>query len=50
MTVTAELREVDGRRLAFDFEAVDDQGAVVGDGRVERAVVARESFLSRLSR
>lgn len=50
VTVTAELREVDGRRLAFDFEAVDDQGAVVGDGRVERAVVEREGFLSRLSR
>ncbi|MGI5206445.1 thioesterase family protein [Spirillospora sp. CA-108201] len=49
VTVAAELREVDGTRLAFAFEAVDDRGAVVGRGRIERAVVERESFLSRLS-
>ncbi len=50
VTVTAELREVDGTRLAFAFEAVDEQGAVVGEGRIERVVVERERFLSRLSR
>ncbi|SNS34244.1 thioesterase family protein [Actinomadura mexicana] len=50
VTVTAELRDVDGTRLAFAFEAVDEQGRVVGDGRIERAVVGREGFLSRLSR
>ncbi|MES9539102.1 thioesterase [Actinomadura sp. NPDC000600] len=50
VTVTAELRDADGTRLAFAFEAVDGRGAVVGEGRVERVVVDRESFLSRLSR
>jgi predicted thioesterase len=50
VTVTAELQDVDGARLVFGFEAVDDLGAVVGDGRIERAVVGRERFLSRFSR
>ncbi|MEU4824002.1 hypothetical protein ACLQ2P_32450 [Actinomadura citrea] len=50
MTVTAEFQGVDGARLVFAFEALDDLGAVVGDGRIERAVVGRERFLSRFSR
>ena len=50
VTVTAEFQDVDGARLVFAFEALDDLGAVVGDGRIERAVVGRERFLSRFSR
>lgn len=50
VTVTAELREVDGTRLAFEFEAADERGTVVGRGRIERVVVDRERFLARLAR
>ncbi|MEV4391764.1 thioesterase family protein [Nonomuraea sp. NPDC049607] len=48
--LTAELTEVDGRRLVFTFEARDLQGTVVGRGTVERAVVDRARFLARVSR
>ncbi|MFI9592041.1 thioesterase family protein [Nonomuraea sp. NPDC052265] len=48
--LTAELTEVDGRRLVFAFEARDPQGAVVGRGTVERVVVDRARFLARASR
>lgn len=50
VTVTAELREVDGTRLVFEFEAADERGTVVGRGRIERVVVDRERFLARLAR
>jgi fluoroacetyl-CoA thioesterase len=46
--VTAELTEVDGRRLVFAVAASDTAGAVLGSGTVERVVVDREKFLSRL--
>ena len=48
VTVTAELTEVDGRRLVFRVSATDARGTVIGSGRIERAVVDRETFLSRL--
>lgn len=52
VAVTARLAEVDGRRLVFDVEAReetgDGPGALVGTGRIERAVVDRARFLSRL--
>ncbi|MBO2451399.1 thioesterase [Actinomadura barringtoniae] len=48
VTIVAELVEVDGRRLAFAVSATDARGTVVGEGRVERVVVDRERFLSRL--
>ncbi|MEU5862141.1 MULTISPECIES: thioesterase family protein [unclassified Nonomuraea] len=48
--LTAELTEVDGRRLVFTFEARDLQGTVVGRGTVERVVVDRARFLARVSR
>ncbi|SEM85009.1 thioesterase family protein [Nonomuraea pusilla] len=47
--VSAELTEVDGRRLVFTFEA-RDRNAVVGRGTVERVVVDRERFLARATR
>lgn len=43
----AELTEVDGRRLVFTVEARQDD-TLVGTGRVERVVVDRQRFLSRL--
>jgi fluoroacetyl-CoA thioesterase len=57
LVVEAELIEVDGRRLVFDFivrESVHrpgapggDEGVVVGAGTVERVVVDRQAFLAR---
>ncbi len=59
VVVEAELTEVSGRRLVFSFIARDtalasagpgDDGehAVIGAGTVERVVVDRDAFLSRL--
>ncbi|TDC50764.1 thioesterase [Actinomadura sp. KC345] len=50
VAVAAELVEVDGARLVFDFTAADARGVVVGSGRVERVVVDRGRFLARLPR
>ncbi|MEZ0074478.1 thioesterase family protein [Planotetraspora sp. GP83] len=46
--ITAELTEVDGRRLVFSIRAVDKTGVLVCTGRIERIVVDRERFLARL--
>jgi predicted thioesterase len=51
VVVEAELTEVDGRRLVFDFIAragdVEDD-VVVGAGTVERVVLDRARFLARI--
>ena len=51
VVVEAELTQVDGRRLVFDFIArvgdVDDD-VVVGAGTVERVVLDRARFLARV--
>ncbi|OUC99499.1 thioesterase [Streptosporangium minutum] len=47
--IAAELTEVDGRRLVFAFTA-RDRNTTVATGTVERVVVDRERFLSRLTR
>ncbi|MEU0521298.1 hotdog domain-containing protein [Streptosporangium sp. NPDC006007] len=46
--LTAELTEVDGRRLVFAFTA-RDRHTVVATGTVERVVVDRERFLAKLT-
>ncbi|MGK5551919.1 thioesterase family protein [Actinomadura kijaniata] len=48
LTVTAEVVEVDGRRVVFSVSGVDEQGVDVGGGRVERVIVERERFLRGL--
>jgi fluoroacetyl-CoA thioesterase len=50
VTVIAELTRVDGRRLVFGVTASDADGTVIGSGTIERAVVGRGKFLSRLPR
>lgn len=45
--ISAELTEVDGRRLVFSIRAVDKTGVLVGVGRIERVVVDRQRFLAR---
>ena len=44
---TAELIEIDGRRLLFKVEAYDEQKKI-GEGQHERAIINLERFLQRL--
>ncbi|MCC5579557.1 MULTISPECIES: thioesterase family protein [Microtetraspora] len=46
--ISAELTDVDGRRLVFAITAVDKTGKLVAAGRIERVVVDRERFLGAL--
>ena len=43
---TAEITEVDGRRVAFKVEAYDESG-LIGEGTHERFVVAEEKFIAK---
>lgn len=45
---TAELMEVEGRKLTFAIRATDSKGDVIGEGTHIRFVVDRERFLSKL--
>jgi fluoroacetyl-CoA thioesterase len=47
--ISAELTEVDGRRLVFGFEARDKE-RLVGRGTIERVVVDRAAFITRATR
>ena len=47
VTATAELLEVDGRRLVFRVEARDEQ-ELIGDGQHERFIVTLDRFLKRM--
>ena len=47
ITASAELTEVDGRKLTFAVRAWDEKG-VIGEGVHTRFVVDRERFLSKL--
>lgn len=47
--ITAELTEVDGRRLVFAFTARDGD-RLLADGTIERVVVDAGRFLARLGR
>ena len=43
---TAEVTEIDGRRIVFKVEAYDESG-IIGEGVHERFVVAEEKFISK---
>jgi predicted thioesterase len=47
VTTTAELLEVDGRRLVFRVEARDEK-ELIGEGQHERFIINLERFLSRI--
>jgi predicted thioesterase len=47
VTATAELLEVDGRRLLFRVEARDEK-ELIGEGQHERFIIALDRFLSRI--
>ena len=48
VTATAELIEIDGRRLVFRVSARDSR-QLIGEGTHERAVVSLERFLARVN-
>jgi fluoroacetyl-CoA thioesterase len=47
VTATAELIEVEGRRLLFRVEARDEQ-ELIGEGQHERFIITLDRFLSRI--
>ena len=47
VTATAELLEVDGRRLLFKVEARDEK-ELIGEGQHERFIITLDRFLSRV--
>ncbi len=47
VTATAELIEVDGRRLVFHVEARDEK-ELIGEGQHERFIITLDRFLSRI--
>ena len=46
VSASAEVTEVDGRRVAFKVEAYDEAG-IIGEGVHERFVVFEEKFVSK---
>ena len=47
VTVTAELLEVDGRRLEFNMKAEDEKG-LLGEGSHTRFIIDPERFMAKL--
>ena len=50
VTATATVAHRDGRLIRFQVVAHDAEGAVLATGEVQRVVVDRDRFLSRLDR
>jgi predicted thioesterase len=48
LTLTAEVTEVDGRKITFRVKA-DDSGGVAGEGIHERVLIDLERFIQRAS-
>ncbi|HEY7125176.1 MAG TPA: thioesterase family protein [Ktedonobacterales bacterium] len=48
VTATAELLEVDGRRLLFRVEARDER-ELIGEGQHERSIITLDRFLARVN-
>ena len=46
VTATAEVIEVDSRRVVFKVTANDEKG-LIGEGRHERFIINKEKFISR---
>lgn len=47
VTITAELIEVDGRRLEYNVK-VEDKDGLIGEGAHQRFVIDPERFMSKL--
>ena len=50
VTATATVSHRDGRLIRFQVVAHDAEGAVLATGEIQRVVVDRDRFLSRLDR
>ena len=48
VTITAELTEVDGRRLEYNLKAEDATGALLGEGKHQRFIIDPERFMAKL--
>lgn len=48
ITAKASLVEIDGRRLVFDVIATEENGAIIGKGKIERFVVLSDKFMKRV--
>ena len=49
LTLTAEVTQVDGRRVRFHVKA-QDSGGVAGEGTHERVLIDLARFLGRMGR
>lgn len=49
ITAYAKLEEVDARRLVFSVSAKDEEGNVIGKGKIERFVVLADKFMKRVN-
>jgi predicted thioesterase len=47
VTATAELREIEGRKLIFHVSASDSKG-IIGEGIHERVIVDTQRFMSKI--
>jgi predicted thioesterase len=47
VTITAELTEVDGRRLEFNIKVEDEKG-LLGEGTHQRYIIDPERFMAKL--
>lgn len=47
VTITAELTEIDGRRLEYDVKAEDAHG-VLGEGKHQRFMIDPERFMAKI--
>lgn len=48
ITITAELTEVDGRRLEYNVK-VEDASGLIGEGKHQRYIIDPERFMSKLA-
>lgn len=44
----AQLVDVQGRKLVFEVDAVDDKGDVIGKGTISRFVILKDKFMKRV--
>lgn len=48
ITAHATLVDVDGRKLIFDVDAVEENGDVIGKGTITRFVVLKDRFMKKV--
>ena len=48
LIISAELTEIDGRRLEFKVKVEDSEGNMIGEGRHQRYIIDPERFMAKL--